>query len=516
VIDVVEIYEHWNAGRAKVVIAESLGVDVKTVRKYVRLAEQAGLMPGGQNLSRAEWGELVNRWCPELIDPRERSHTHQLIEPFHERIEEMLGTNTVTVVHQRLRDEDGLGVGISSFRRYCALTFPDERKRELATPPRPEVAPGEEAQIDYGYLGSFSDPLTNRSRRVWGFIMVLAFSRHMFVRPVFKMDQMSWTVAHVAAFSYFGGAPRRLVSDNLKTGVLKPDIYDPKLNRSYAELASHYQCLIDPARAAKPKDKPRVERQVPYVRDSFYRGRQFLGDEEMRQKAVVWCSEVAGTRRHSGLEGASPLSVFLETELGCLQPLPVLPFELASWSRPKVGPDCHVKVGRVLYSVHWQHIGNHLDAREGYRTVELFDNGRLVKTWPRAEKGKQTDYSDFPPEKVAFFMKNPTWCRHRAKELGGAAQEVINGLLLNGALYNLRAAQGVVRLAERHGQDRLQAACARALGAGDPSYRTIKGILDAGIEREATGAVESVPSAPAHLHGQESLFGHLDSEETAR
>ena len=345
---------------------------------------------------------------------------------------------------------------------------------------------------------------------------MLAYSRHMFVRPVLKIDQASFTAAHVGAFSYFGGAPRRLVVDNLKTGVLKPDIYDPKLNRSYAELASHYGCLIDPARALKPKDKPRVERQMPYVRDSFYAGRNFSTEDEMAASALRWCSEVAGKRRHSSLEGAAPLDVFSSDELPVLRALPLLPFELASWSRPIVRTDCYVKVGRALYTVSWHHIGKTLDAREGYRTVEMFENGNVVKTWPRIERGRQTDYGDYPPEKVAFFMKNPAWCRHRAAELGGTVTEVITSFLADGALHNLRSAQGVLRLADKYGVDRLQAACRRAIEVGDPGYRTIKGILLAGTEAEG-GDEASVPSAPAHLHGQQSLFSHLvDDKEKAR
>jgi transposase len=108
--------------------------------------------------------------------------------------------------------------------------------------------------------GSDTRSRTGKLRRVWGFVMVLAISRHMFVRPTFSMSQSEWSAAHVEGFDYFGGAPRRLIPDNLKTGVIKPDIYDPRLNRSYAELAEHYGVLIDPARALKPKDKPRVER----------------------------------------------------------------------------------------------------------------------------------------------------------------------------------------------------------------------------------------------------------------
>ncbi len=129
----------------------------------------------------------------------------------------------------------------------------------------------------------------------------------------------------------------------------------------------------------------------------------------------------------------------------------------------------------------------------------------MIKTWARAERGKQTDWADYPPEKVAFFMRTPTWCRKRAAELGSAVAEVIEVLLEVNALHRLRSAQGVVRLSERYGEDRLDAACARALRVGDPSYRTVKGILVAGTEGDDV-LVDIVPLAPAHLHGPDALF----------
>ena len=255
VIDIVEILLHWHAGRKKAEVARSLGVDRGTVAKYTVKAEAEGYEPGGEALSAEQWAALVRGWFPELVDPRRRSLTHDTIDAHRADIESMLKTNTATTVHQRLRDEAGLEVGLTSFRRYVWREFPEDNLRNIATPPRPDVEPGTEAQVDYGYLGTWLDPMAERLRRVWAFVMVLACSRHMFVRPVLIMDQRSWTQCHIEAFAFFGAVPRRLVSDNLKTGVIKPDIYDPLLNRSYAELAAHYGCLIDPARALKPKDK---------------------------------------------------------------------------------------------------------------------------------------------------------------------------------------------------------------------------------------------------------------------
>ncbi len=114
---------------------------------------------------------------------------------------------------------------------------------------------GEEAQVDYGLLGRWFDPAAQRMRRVWGFIMVLTCSRLMFLRPVLRMDELSWVEAHVLAFEFFAGAVRRVVPDNLKSGVIRPDLYDPLINKAFAEFAAHYGCLVDPARVQKPRDK---------------------------------------------------------------------------------------------------------------------------------------------------------------------------------------------------------------------------------------------------------------------
>ncbi len=342
-IDVVEILQHWHAGRPKLVLSASLGVDPKTVRKYVAPAEAEGIVPGdGLVLDRAGWAARVAVWFPELTDARARSATWPVLEARRELIESMLATNTVATVHQRLRDEHDVRVSVTSLRRYVWQTLPDRRGGAQPTVLRPDVPAGLEAQIDYGYLGRWLDPLAGRIRRVWAFVVVLACSRHMFVRPVLSMDSSAWVAAHVAAWEFFGGVPARLVIDNLKTGVIKADLYDPKLNRAFAEMAAHYGCLIDPARAAKPKDKPRVERMMPYVRDSYWRGRTFGSVADMQVRAVDWALGIAGTRAHRSLDGGAPLTLFRAVEAPALLGLPGEPFELARWLSPRVAPDCHL------------------------------------------------------------------------------------------------------------------------------------------------------------------------------
>ncbi|HET7722461.1 MAG TPA: IS21 family transposase, partial [Acidimicrobiales bacterium] len=327
-IDVVEILQHWHAGRSKSQVAASVGVDRSTVAKYVARAEAEGLAPGGETLSRAEWAERVAGWFPELVDAKARSLTFPEINRLRAHVEALLEEVTVTTAWQRLRDEHGLAAGLTSFRRYVQLEGLGRGRPERVTVLRPPVEPGSEAQIDYGFLGQWADPATDKVRRVWAFVMVLSCSRHMFVRPTLRLDAVSWVDAHVRAFEFFGGVPARLVPDNLRTGVDRPDLYDPKINRAYAEMAEHYGCLVDPARAGRPKDKPRVERPMPYVRDSFWRARRWDSEAHMQTAAVEWCEGVAGRRHHRGLDGAAPLAVFDAVERPALRPLAHLHFEI--------------------------------------------------------------------------------------------------------------------------------------------------------------------------------------------
>jgi transposase len=397
VIDVAEILVHWHAGRSLNEMAQSLGVDRKTLRKYIAPAGAAGISPGGPARSEQEWHELVREWFPELADTRLRQVTWPAIAAHHDYIVEQVKAGVrMSTIHQRLADEHGLAASVASFRRYVAANVPEEIRRSQVTVWNPHPAEaGECAQIDYGQLGRWLDPATGKVRVVWAFVMVLPCSRHMFVRPVVKMDQRAWTGCHVAAFEFFGGVPARLVPDNLKTGVDKPDLYDPELNRSYAELAAHYGCLIDPARALKPRDKARVERPMPYVRDSFWRGREFGSLPQMQAEGARWSLEVAGQRRCRPLEGAAPAAVFDAAEKDALRPLPTEPFVLATWATAKIGPDIHAQVDRVLYSIPWQHIGKTADVRLTATMVQFFIGGQLVKTHPRKQRGKQTDFADY-------------------------------------------------------------------------------------------------------------------------
>ena len=515
--DVAEILEHWQAGRSIRAIARSLGADRSTIRKYIAAAKAQGYHPGPGGGPPQGWKAWVAETFPGLTERGRNRPTRAELERFREDIIAGLKETNAKTVWQRLKDDKGLTCSYNSLLRYVRRELPGAGKPVRITVLRPDPPPGEEAQLDFGYLGLWPDPLTGKGRRLWAFAMVLSHSRHIYARAVRRMDQVTWLESHVAGFKFWDGVPARLVPDNLKDGILKPDLYDPKFNRGYEELAHHYGCLIDPARAGKPQDKPRVERIIPYIRESFWKGRDFsmLSLEEINHALEQWCLKVAGMRIH-GTTRQRPLEVFLSVEKSALKPLPPDPFEIATWYRAKVGDDCHVYVASSGYSVPYQYRGKVLDVRVTNTLVQCFLEHELVKTHLRAGKGKRsTDWNDYPPEKGAFFSRTPDWCRARAARMGEAAKEVVENLLADHLLHHLRQVHGILRLEEKYGSQRLNAACRRALDFGDPGYRTIKTILEKALDQQTAITAPEPAVVKAFLRGPKELFAHITEAKEA-
>jgi transposase len=502
--DIDEILSYWYKTGSIQGTAKSLDVNRKTVRKYVAVAQERGYTFGGQPPPDG-WKAFVREVLREALERTQPSEAMKRIEVFHQEIADGLTLTTAATVWQRLRDERGLQVSLTSFYRYVHEHVSRDKARKDITVRKDDPAPGDVAEVDFGTLGMWWDPGTGKKRKLHAFIMVLGHSRHIFVWVTPVMDQRAWVQAHVEAFSFFGGIPFRIVLDNLKDGVLKADVYDPKFNRTYEELAHHYGFLIDPARARKPRDKPKVERMVPYVRSSYWKGRSFGSIPEINTAARTWCLEVAGRRIH-GTTGLQPLVHFSTVEQEVLKLLPLEPFEMATWTTAKVGPDCHVQVGRSLYSVPYIYVGKTLDLRLTDHMVQCFLNEELIKTHMRVTPRKRsTDWSDYPPEKARVLRETPEWCRRRAREMGDSVAWTVETLLDRHAQHYQRQARGVLRLADQYGMERLEAGCARARSFGDPSLRTIKGILERGLDQAAPVTTSRATLAGAFLRGPDAL-----------
>jgi transposase len=409
---------------------------------------------------------------------------------------------------QILRDQHGFAGSYSAVKRFV-------RKLEGAKGAqgvlRLEVAPGEEAQVDFGYAGRLYDPDTEQVRRAWAFVMVLSHSRHMYAELVFDQSLATWCRLHTAAFEFFGGVPKRLILDNLKAAIVKASLYDPVIQRSYRELCEHYDLIASPCRPRAPEHKGKVEKGgVHYVKRNALAGRDFRDIHEGNAHLRRWCLEEAGRRVH-GTTRQVPLEVFERVERAALRPLPPTRWQLCEWKQCKLHPDCHVVFDKAYYSAPHRLIGRQLMVRATASQVQIFHQHQLVATHRRALRAGQrrTIQDHLPPDKVVWIMQNPRWCRERSRQIGPATGELIERLLGDRPLDRLRSAQGILRLAKRFGEARLEAACARALHYGEIRYHTVRLILSKDLDLEPLPAAEAPPSpsrSPRHARSWTEFF----------
>jgi transposase len=228
--------------------------------------------------------------------------------------------------------------------------------------------------------------------------------------------------------------------------VIRPDLCDPQINLAYGELAAFYGTLIDPARANKPKDKPRIERPMPYIRDSFFAGRQFESVTQMQRDGLRWSHEVYGTHKHRGLDGTIPTAVFNAVERDALIPLPRRPFVPVVYTIGTVAPDCHVKSGTTSYSVPWRLLGQKVTVRAAGDVVQIFHHDAVVATHVLHLRGRSTNFDHYPPHEVAHTMRTVTWCRSQAEQIGPGAVAIVAELSEVNAIHRLRAIQGIIGL----------------------------------------------------------------------
>jgi len=479
--EIVEIIYQWHQGNTIKGIKRSLKFDRKTIRKYIHMAQQLGVrrrepFPDEQELIKGLG--LLSR-SPSLYG----TPAIDSIALYRDQSSHWLEDKDITAkqIWRLLREEHELSVGYSTIKRYLRREF------DFGTPKvtvRIETPPGQEAQVDFGYAGLMYDPVTEKNRKAWAFIMTLSYSRHRFVRFVFRMDSPTWIECHIRGFEFFGAVPATIVLDNLKSGVIKPDIYDPTLNFAYADLERHYGFVADPAKVGSAKLKGKVERVVPVVRHPHLAGRSFRDIMEANQRALPWCKNEIGQEIH-GTTKRRPYPVFLEEEKPSLKPLAAQPFEIPLWKECTVHPDHHVVFDCSYYSLPTRDIGKKLWVRGTQRQVWISYQHELIKTHRRARyPGERlTDETDYPPEKLAYLMATPTYCRKKAQEYGPYTERLISKILSDHAMRNLRKAQGILRLAEKYGQEEMERACERALLFGNYRYRSLKRILEMGLSK---------------------------------
>jgi hypothetical protein len=252
------------------------------------------------------------------------------------------------------------------------------------------------------------------------------------------------------------------------------------------DYAQHAGFATDPARVRRPKDKPRVERAVQYVRGNFWAGESFTDLPDAQARVSVWCSGRAGMRIH-GTTAARPVEMFTEVEKGCLLPVPA-PYDVPTFTRVKVHRDFHVEVARSLYSVPQHLLGQHLDARADSALVKLYSGGALVKTHPRQPPGgRSTHAEDLPAEKAGYAMRDLTTlvaaCAGHGGNVGIYAERLLDDPL---PWTRMRSVYRLLGLVRRYGPDPVEAACSRALDVDVVSVTKVAAMLERATENDTT------------------------------
>ena len=471
-VDIMNIYEvirRWHTGQKIASIAANCDYDRKTVRKYIQLALEKGITPdkplpakddllslfdpflATENLKPAPAKNLLNDYLQEIVDLV--NHPTNALLP-------KIAFEVICEKHD-LTDK----VSYSTFKRFV-------KARDIYINPdkitcRIEVDPASEIQIDYGSMGLLYNPITCKKQKVYAFIATLSYSRHMYVEFVYKQDQQSFVASHVRMFDYFGGIAEKTLIDNLKAGVIKPDLYDPTLNRSYMEMAEYYGFFIDTCRTGHPKDKGKVENQVKVVRQQF-RKQLALNpnmDIAMANKLVLeWCLGKHGNRIH-GTTGWQPLPTFLKIEKPALRPLPDEPFEVPLWKEATVHPDCYIQFDKKSYSVPYTYCGEEVWVRGSEKLVQIYYESCLIKQHINVKNiYRNTDHTDFPENIQAALDKGlPKYLQNRAAQISYHFGILVRRVLEPHAFINLRKAQSLVSLAEKFDPDLIEIAAKTVL-----------------------------------------------------
>jgi len=408
------------------------------------------------------------------------------LAPLRETIAAWFGTGLQgTTIHAALQRNHGFTGSYSAVRRMLQGMAP-----AIATDAtsRMDFAPAEAAQVDFGRGPDFVDVHTGLVIKSWFFVMTLAWSRHQYAEFVLDQTIETWLACHRRAFEWFGGVPARIIIDNPKCAITRVCNTDPTVQRAYAQCAEGYGFKISPCPPRDPQKKGIVESGVKYIKRAFVPLREFRSLDDANAQLREWLLGSAGNRCH-GTTREQPLARFA-IEQPLLLPLPATPPEIASWAEVRVHRDAHVSFDKALYSVPARLIGVRLWLRATATLVQCFHEHELVATHPRRGPGQRSTVRDhLPPDAEAFAMADPQYCLRQAARIGPACRGLIERLFAHRVLDQLRAAQGVIRLEKKFGAVRLEAACARALSFDDPRYRTVKTILDKGLDQLAAHAL---------------------------
>lgn len=462
-------------------IGRSLRISHPTVQKYVQAVHEAGLdWDKIQQMDDAALRTVIKKVSGRRVEVDRPLPDYEYI---HQEIKKP-GV-TLYLLWQEYKQTNPQGYQETRFRQYYYKYI-----KHIDVTLRQRHKFGESMFVDYaGQTVSIYDRITGSVAQAQIFVAVLGGSNYTYVEASVDQGLSSWTGSHVRSFEYFGGVPERVVPDNLKSGVQKACRYEPDINPTYREMAAYYKTVIMPARVKHPQDKAKVESGVLVVERwilAVLRNRKFFSLGELNE-AIGELLVVLNQRKFKKLEGSRE-SMFLAHEKQALKALPLHPWEYAQWKKAKVNIDYHIELLGHYYSAPYVLVHEGVDVRYTSRTVEIFHQHKRVASHARDDRRgwPSTIDAHMPKSHQEYIGVTPTKLIEQAKNIGAKAGELVE-YILNDRKYppqGYRSCLGIIRLARSYSNERLDAACNRALTIGGHSYTSVNAILKSGLDKQ--------------------------------
>ncbi len=464
------------------------GISRHTIRAYrQRLAAQAPNCPGVATDSPSQTAPPR----PPTSAPIAQQLATSRCEPHRAFIDAQLrlGRNA-TAIYQDLVDRHGYEGTYNSVKRFVAQL----RRKEPEQFDRLSFAPGEEMQVDYGQGAPTRVPGTERWRKPRLFVATLRYSRRSFRRVVWKSSQQVWAELHEQAWRYFGGSCRYVVLDNLKEGVLKPDLYEPALNPVYAATLAHYEVVADPARVRDPNRKGTVEHAIGHTQATALKGRRFESIEEQNTFLEHWEVKWAASRIH-GAERRQVQAMF-EEERAHLQRLPIIGMQYFREVQRTVCDDSCVRIDYSSYAARPAPIGTKVLVRLFERRIEIrqLHSQALLRTHARVDRPGTVVLP--MAERVFNPSRETRFILAQARAIGAQAARLCEMLFAIEGRVGPRKLWGIVNLAKRYPNHFIDAACCAAMEQGIYSYRHVKALTEQRVS-EALAVLQAASPTPS-------------------
>jgi len=484
---------NWEKGLSPRQISKSCSIARSTVQDYIKRAEEAGLAwPQAKDLDDTTLEHSLYRPKKSVEAPGK-----SMPSMFYLYKEMRRKGVTLQLLWYEYKQQNPDGYQYSYFseqyRKYLKKLNPVFRNRYRA---------GEKMFVDFaGQTVDIVSSDTGEVLQAQLFIAVLGASNYAYAEALPSQDLPSWISAHVHAFTFFNGVPEVLVPDNLKSGVTKPNFYEPDINPTYQDMAQHYDTAVIPARPLSPRDKAKAETGVQVAERwilAALRNHAFFSIAELNQAIRGKLDEL--NDRPMQKIGKSRRNLFEVIDRPALKPLPAVAYEFAQWKKARVNIDYHVQVEYHFYSVPYQLVREQVEVRLSSKTVEIFFKNRRVASHLRSfQRGGFTTLKEHMPKSHQKYLEwTPSRIIKWAAQNGPKTKKLVSAILDSKPHpeQGFRSCLGIMRLGKRYGAERLEAASARALAIKAFSFRRVESILKSGLDQQELFSEEPEPDAP--------------------